>query len=593
MPWFRARALLTAVVVGLAGLAFPGPAAAQEPGTATLLSSADHITAGQLVGLSGLIEAAAECAAGRGTELQRLTAAASTWELVEAMATDQEGAFALSVTPHHTAVYRLFVPATEACAEIVSQEVLVTVAVLLESLLSSAVLGAGNCVDLSVAVIPDKTGQAVRIQRARPWGWQNISTVTLGEGSAVVASPCFGWDDMGTVRLRARWPAQDPLNASASGPVLSLTVVKARWMRRIDRLTAGSAVSVSVREAGEFLYRRRDREQRVPASNQKLLLSMAILDKLGPSFHFETRVVGSTPSEEGVVRGDIWVLGRGDPTTGRGQIRRLARKLVDAGVRRVRGSVMGSTSYFARDWWAPGWRWYFPTYHVPLPTALTFRGNRSRSGQHVRDPERRAATYLTRRLEALGVRVSGDSGAGRAPGGLDELAAVRSVPLGEIIRQMNTWSSNFHAEVLGKRLGVAASGTPGTIASGAVATARWAANHHAPVTSYDGSGLSYGNRVTAAGVARLLGAAEGLPWGGTLRSSLPAAGQGTLEGRLRGVPVRAKTGTLIGVSALSGYVWLERRETWAEFSILISGRSKSTAVAVEDAVVRILSERGR
>jgi D-alanyl-D-alanine carboxypeptidase/D-alanyl-D-alanine-endopeptidase (penicillin-binding protein 4) len=474
----------------------------------------------------------------------------------------------------------------------VSPEALVTVAALVESLLDPTILRAGNCAELSITVSPDKTGQVVRVQRKRPWGWRTITTVTLGEGSAAVASPCFGWDDMGTVRLRARWPAQDALNAAASGPTLSLDVVKARWMRDIDGLTAGGAVSVSVREAGEYLYRRRDRESRIPASNQKLLLSMALLDALGPGFRFETRVVGPGPSK-GVVRGDLWILGRGDPTTGGRQIRRLASKLADAGLRRVRGSVKGSTTYFARDWWAPGWRWYFPTYYVPLPTALTFRGNRSKSGVHVRDPERRAAAYLTRRLEALGVPVSGSPGAGRAPSGLDELAGVRSVPLGEIVRQMNVWSSNFHAEVLGKRLGVAASGTPGTIATGAAATAAWAADHGAPITAYDGSGLSYGNRVTAARVARLLGAAEGLPWGGTLRSSLPAGGRGTLGGRLGGVPVRAKTGTLIGVSALSGYVWLERRATWAEFSILTSGTSKSTAVRIEDAVVRILTERGR
>jgi D-alanyl-D-alanine carboxypeptidase len=66
-----------------------------------------------------------------------------------------------------------------------------------------------------------------------------------------------------------------------------------------------------------------------------------------------------------------------------------------------------------------------------------------------------------------------------------------------------------------------------------------------------------------------------------------------LEDRLGGVRVRAKTGTLIGVSALSGYVWLERRATWAEFSILSAGTSKSTAVRIEDAVVRILSDRAR
>jgi D-alanyl-D-alanine carboxypeptidase/D-alanyl-D-alanine-endopeptidase (penicillin-binding protein 4) len=588
----RARALLTALAMGLAGLSFPGPAAAQEPGTATLVSSADLITMGELVGLSGLIEAAGECAAGRALELQRLTAGAESWELVDPGVTGPGGEFDFYVGPEHTAVYLAVAHATEACAEVVSPEVLVTVAALVQASLPSGVLGAGNCADMSISVSPDKTGQEVRIQRSRPWGWQTIATVTLAEGSAALASPCFGWNDIGTVRLRARWPAQDPLNAPASGPVLSLDVVKAGWMRRIDRVTAGRAISVSVREAGEFLYRRRDRDQRIPASNQKLLLSMALLDGLGPGFRFETRVVGPDLSK-GVVRGDLWILGRGDPTTGRRQIRRMARKLLEAGVRRVRGSVMGSTSYFAPDWWAPGWRWFFPTYYVPLPTALTFRGNRSKDGHHVRDPERRAATYLTRRLQALGVRVAGDPGAGRAPGGLAELAAIRSVPLGDIVRGMNVWSSNFHAEVLGKRLGVAASGTPGTIAKGAAATAKWASDHGATVTSYDGSGLSYGNRVTAAGVVRLLGTAESLPWGGTLRRSLPAGGMGTLQGRLGSVTVRAKTGTLIGASALSGYVWLERRATWAEFSILTSGTSKSTAVRIEDAVVRLLSERAR
>jgi D-alanyl-D-alanine carboxypeptidase/D-alanyl-D-alanine-endopeptidase (penicillin-binding protein 4) len=580
------------VAVAVAGLSFPGPAAAQEPGTATLLASAGQVTSGEPVGLSGRIEAATECAAARAVELQRLTAGAGSWELVGGGTAGPDGAFAFSIGPEHTAVYRAVAPTTEACAQVVSPEVLVTVAVLVQASLASGILGAGNCADLPILVSPDKTGQVVRIQRLRSWGWQTIASVTLTEGSTAVASPCFGWNDRGTVRLRARWPAQDPLNAPASGPILSLDVVKAGWMRRIDRLTAGRAISVSVREAGAFLYRRRDRDQRIPASNQKLLLSMALLDRLGPGFQFETRVVGPDLSE-GVVRGDLWILGRGDPTIGRRQIRRLARKVVDAGVRRVRGSVMGNTSYFARDWWAPGWRWFFPTYYVALPTALTFRGNRSKDGHHVRDPERRAATYLTRRLEALGVPVAGDPGAGRPPGGLGELAAIRSAPLGEIVRVMNVWSSNFHAEVLGKRLGVASSGTPGSIARGAAATERWASDHGASVRARDGSGLSYGNRVTAKGVVRLLGIAEGLPWGETLRRSLPGGGWGTLQGRLGGVTVRAKTGTLIGVSALSGYVWLERRATWAEFSILTAGSSKSTAVRIEDAVVRLLSERAR
>ena len=70
-------------------------------------------------------------------------------------------------------------------------------------------------------------------------------------------------------------------------------------------------------------------------------------------------------------------------------------------------------------------------------------------------------------------------------------------------------------------------------------------------------------------------------------------GHGTLEDRLSGVLVKAKTGTLDGISALSGYVWLERLQTWAEFSILGANISKSTAIAIEDKVVRTLSNYGR
>jgi D-alanyl-D-alanine carboxypeptidase/D-alanyl-D-alanine-endopeptidase (penicillin-binding protein 4) len=587
-----ARALLTAVAVAVAGISFPGPAAAQEAGGATLVASAGQITWGGSVGLSGVLEATEGCAAVRPIELQHLTAGASSWDVVATGATGADTTFAFSALPEHTGAFRAVAGATEECAEVVSPEVVVTVSALVANVLGSATLGAGHCTRVSVSVSPNKAGQEVRLQRARTWGWQTIATVAVAEDSVVVAKTCFGWDDIGMVRLRARWPAQDALNAAGSGPAVALKVVKARWMRRIDRLTAGRSISVSVREAGEHLYRRRDTDRRIPASNQKLLLSMAVLDALGPDFRFETRVVGPAFSGS-VVDGNIWIVGRGDPTTARGQMRRLARRLVEAGIRRVRGSVIGSKTYFARDWWAPGWRWYFPSYHVALPTALTFRGNRSSSGTHVRDPERRAAAFLTRRLKALGVRVNGDPAAGRVPSGLVELASVRSDPLAEILRQMNVWSSNFHAEVLGKRLAVESAGAPGTIAAGARATTGWAADHGAAITAYDSSGLSYANRVTAAGLARLLGVAERLSWGRGLRNSLPAGGGGTLDDRLGRVRVRAKTGTLIGVSALSGYVWLERLDTWAEFSILSNGMSKSTAVRIEDAVVRILSDRAR
>ena len=70
-----------------------------------------------------------------------------------------------------------------------------------------------------------------------------------------------------------------------------------------------------------------------------------------------------------------------------------------------------------------------------------------------------------------------------------------------------------------------------------------------------------------------------------------SGGVGTLEDRLLDVRVRAKTGTLEEISALSGWVWLQWEERWGAFSILSRGMSKSQAVAIEDRIVRIVSNR--
>jgi D-alanyl-D-alanine carboxypeptidase/D-alanyl-D-alanine-endopeptidase (penicillin-binding protein 4) len=291
-----------------------------------------------------------------------------------------------------------------------------------------------------------------------------------------------------------------------------------------------------------------------------------------------------------VIEGNLWVVGRGDPSVGPKRMKRLAGRIADAGITRIKGSVKGSTGYFARDWWAPGWKPDFPSEHVPLPTALTYAGNVA-GGVHITDPERRAAARLTDRLEERGVKVDGAPGMGAAPGGLDVVATVRSSKLIGLLRSTLRSSLNFHAEVLGKRLGAAVFGVRGTIAKEAAAIEAWADALGVGVVARDGSGLSYQNAVGPAGMVRLLDAVEDLAWGPSLRMALPRPGQGTLKGRLKGLKVRAKTGTLSGTSALSGWVWLDKTGTWAEFSILCSGMSKAEAVALEDKIVALVSRR--
>jgi serine-type D-Ala-D-Ala carboxypeptidase/endopeptidase (penicillin-binding protein 4) len=391
--------------------------------------------------------------------------------------------------------------------------------------------------------------------------------------------------------------------ATLASLIVAPAGARAPWKRRIDRLARHRDVAVSVRIDGDNVYRRRATRRMVPASNQKLLLSMALFDYLGPGFRLVTRASAGR-TRRGTIPGNLWLLGSGDPAVSNGgpfadsigfgstRLGTLARRIEAAGVRRIEGRVVGATNYFTHDWFAPGWKSYFPTYEVALPTALTFDGNTAR-GRHIADPERRAAVSLTNKLEQRGVKVAGKPTAKAAPAGLDVVASIQSSRLRTLVRHMNHVSSNFFAEVLGKRLAVERYGRPGSIAKAAKSIRRWALRRGVSIDARDASGLSYKNRVSPQGITRLIDRAEEQPWGSELRATLPHGGRGTLEDRLRGVKLHAKTGTLVEVSALSGYLWLERRGTWASFSMISRGLPKYKAVTLEDRTVKLLARRAR
>ncbi|TML94583.1 MAG: hypothetical protein E6G03_11965 [Actinobacteria bacterium] len=402
-------------------------------------------------------------------------------------------------------------------------------------------------------------------------------------------------------RIRAPWRAPAvglslallacvlPLSGSAASGAMPHGSRVAPWMVRVQRLVGHLSISVSVAEDGRLVYAHAGNKLRPPASDEKLLLSMALLDRFGAHYRIPTRVEGPRP-KDGLVRENLWLVGYGDPELNDAALTRLARKLRASGLRRVRGSVIGVTNTFTRERWAPGWQ-PIALQFVALPTALTFDANSGPTG-FVFDPERRAAATLTDDLRTLGVRVRGRPKAGPEPTSPEPvLATTRSARLIDLLRRQNLDSLNLDAEVLAKMLGAAVFGSPGSIAKGARAIQQWARRHGADVIAHDGSGLSYTNSVSTNGIVRLLSAATRERWGPALRSTLPAAGEGTLDGRLVSVRVRAKTGTLLQqVSALSGWVWLEQRR-WAEFSILSRGLSKHQAVVVEDAVVSIISKQ--
>jgi D-alanyl-D-alanine carboxypeptidase/D-alanyl-D-alanine-endopeptidase (penicillin-binding protein 4) len=211
------------------------------------------------------------------------------------------------------------------------------------------------------------------------------------------------------------------------------------------------------------------------------------------------------------------------------------------------------------------------------------------------DPSLLAGYALRETLEAIGIAVEGHVTAETARG--DVLAEHASPPLAILLHDLGKHSSNFHAEMIWKSLSVAESAPPASFEASAKRVAELLAARGiegaADASLVNGSGLFDANRLSANLVVGVLAQAHADPSvGPELLAQLAIAGvDGTLRGRMKPLAasraVRAKSGTLAAVTALSGYV-LGRRSF--AFSILVEG-PKSAALRDEiDAFVEALAK---
>jgi serine-type D-Ala-D-Ala carboxypeptidase/endopeptidase (penicillin-binding protein 4) len=180
------------------------------------------------------------------------------------------------------------------------------------------------------------------------------------------------------------------------------------------------------------------------------------------------------------------------------------------------------------------------------------------------------------------------------------VARRRSPPLIEVVGGVLTYSNNFMAEQLLRTLGWRMTGAPGDWDNGGeVVRGYWAAigNDPAALVFENGSGLSAAGRITTAGLVDLLAVAVRTQTAGaSLFDALPVAGaSGTVRARLRrsGKRVRAKSGTLNGVSGLTGVITSEAGEPQVAFSILINVRENGRMHAagrrqLEDRIVMLV-----
>ena len=218
----------------------------------------------------------------------------------------------------------------------------------------------------------------------------------------------------------------------------------------------------------------------------------------------------------------------------------------------------------------------------------------------VHRPELIAAAVFRRELARVGVRVAGtDTSAVTPRSGRTVVAVDRSITVAQLLVPFMKLSNNMHAEALTKAMG-AKGGGQGTWSSGLAATRAVMRRLGAPmdgVRLYDGSGLARRNKLTARALARVLYGVQREPWFASFYRSLPVAGNvkrmtgGTLRYRMNRTRAAnnavAKTGTLTGVTALSGYVTGRNGRRYV-FS-MVSQHNGRTPRPVENAFVVALA----
>ena len=350
-------------------------------------------------------------------------------------------------------------------------------------------------------------------------------------------------------------------------------------------INAPARSCVVVRQDGEDLFVKDPDEPLTPASLQKLATAHAALSALGPDFTYRTTAIAESGPVGGVLPSDLYLVGGGDPLLATVEfaalleaqgaeptlLDELAADLVAGGLTRIEGGVItvetrydaaGSVASWPAEWVQAGGA------GTLNPVALN-QGFQTPAGVVTTagllpepEPALRTAALFDDMLEARAVRIPERPGVAapeRDLSGYVELGSIESAPLSSYLRFMLAESDNTTAELLLKEIGRAWSGTGSTL-DGALATLELLATDAGrPVLVFpptDGSGLSPENELTCRQVTDVLeiGGADGL-----LASYLPVAGEsGTMRNRFADSTaagrVRAKTGSLPGVSSLAGFV---------------------------------------
>jgi len=443
--------------------------------------------------------------------------------------------------------------------------------------------------------------------------------------------------------------------------------------RRIaDPALQGAQVGILVQslDNGDIWYARNADASFIPASNAKVITAILALEYLRPEYRFTTRLLTAGTITDGVLQGDLYLQGGGDPSLTGEELRAMAHALAMGDparhippIHQVNGRLLLDCSFFPRsgplvnaDWEAGDLPWYYAAPACALSchrnaVTVTVRGTAagqrpqvittpdtglfnirnhamtsahvntgavevSRSGSvisvagnvapgveleerlSVPNPERFTGEQLRNALRAENISTSEMTDSAADAKQCTVLVEHRSLPLADLVVTMLKESDNHFAEQLRWTLLSLYSRERPLDERYEAMLRDFSAHSGLPfngLTLVDGSGLSRHNRVSPYAMVRMLTYMALSPNYATFYQALPVAGvDGTLRKRMTDGPActncHAKTGTMRGVSALSGYLHNAQGERLV-FCIFVNGYSRGAAVArrLQDDIVEELA----
>jgi D-alanyl-D-alanine carboxypeptidase/D-alanyl-D-alanine-endopeptidase (penicillin-binding protein 4) len=408
-------------------------------------------------------------------------------------------------------------------------------------------------------------------------------------------------------QARSRGPDKAFRTPVAFGAAAAHTAVSrdklATGLGKLFRKAGKSGAFVFDPSSNQVLFSRKGGRARILASNSKIFTTSTALSRFLPDTRLHTTAWSTDEISDGVSEG-LYLRGGGDPTLSATGLTKLADRDSAAGVHTVQGPLRYDDSFLDH---VTG----IPEHGITPERVGTLSGLTVDNGSSA-DPARSAAQRFEDALRKDGISIGNSVTPAPVPQSASQIADYGSETVADLVRDTNVPSNNFFAEMLLKDLG-AQFGSSGSTAGGLDVVRRFASQQGASFNGENGSGLSRRNKASPSSVVKVLDSMIEINGKSSpeeqlaqerLRDawidSLAVAGRtGTVAHRMRGTAAAGnchlKTGTLNGVSALSGYCFRggDDAEHAVIFSLLMNRVDVNRAHVIQDRMAALIARYSR